>query len=270
MLALVGAVLATGATAPVAATTPAPCWNITGTWQTIQGGNRTLEFTFDQSGHSVTGTATDGASLSGHFSGNVTGDHVDVIVTWNAKRADGSTLEGEYEATISNGTLTGTTHDVANPSSHATWTATGGPTKTCAGQPTPSESSTPGSLTDRGAEDALLKAASNGVIDLGNFSPQVLADGNKLVDDFRHEVSTLPQGFVSILTVAGGLAQQQSPGGATKYPSLVAMMPVILRMAFHAATEPDRADQQNFVRAALRLVALLVQQDTEAPAAGPA
>jgi hypothetical protein len=117
--------------ARVEAQTSTSCVDISGTWHTFQGNAGALTFTFHQSGTDVTGTATNGLSLHGTLTGHVIGHHLDVIVTWNAKRSDGSTLQGEYEATIGNGTLTGSTHDVTTPANRTTWTATGGPTKPC-------------------------------------------------------------------------------------------------------------------------------------------
>ncbi|MFK4296013.1 hypothetical protein ABH924_001150 [Arthrobacter sp. GAS37] len=243
---------------PVAAATP--CWDISGTWATVQGGSRTLAFTFQQSGNQVSGTAGD-ASLSGNFTGNVTGDHVDVIVVWNAKRADGSTLEGEYEATISAGTLTGTTHDVADPSSHATWTATGGPTKDCAGATaTPTSSPTSTTLTAAEAEQAILEALNGGT---GVTIADLSRDGGLAIhDDFQKLFpKTIDPYLGDLVFKAGVLASQDGSGGGPTFPGVRACMPIILRMAYNGVTDPDPAARASALLAARRLTAFLVQRD---------
>lgn len=262
MLALLLCSLSTAS--PVVAATP--CWDISGTWATVQGGSRALTFTFQQNGNQVSGTAGD-ASLSGNFTGNVTGDHVDVIVVWNAKRADGSTLEGEYEATISAGTLAGTTHDVANPSSHATWTATGGPTKNCAeatttptGAPTPTSSATSTTPTGREAESAILDALKGGAT--VRMGPLDVRRGTAILDEFDKLFPKKVDPKVDeAVWRAGVLASQDGSDGKPTFPGVRACMPIILRMAYNAVTDPDPAARASAVLAARRLTFFLAQRD---------
>ncbi|WAH99268.1 hypothetical protein [Arthrobacter sp. MMS18-M83] len=243
---------------PVVAATP--CWDISGTWATVQGGSRTLAFNFQQNGNQVSGTAGD-ASLSGNFTGNVTGDHVDVIVVWNAKRANGSTLEGEYEATISPGTLTGTTHDVANASSHATWTATGGPTKTCAGATaTPTSTPTSTTLTKDAAEREILDALSNATV--GGALGDLSTDGGKAMQAaFNKLFPKLNADASRLVYHAGVLASQDGSDGKPTFPGVRACMPIILRMAYNAVTDPDPAARASALLAARRLMVFLAARD---------
>jgi len=198
----------------------------------------------------------------------VTGNHVDVIVTWNAKRADGSTLEGEYEATISEGALSGSTHDVDNPSSHATWTATGGPTKRCDetanALPTPSASP----LSDYQAESQLLSALSTDQLDLSGdpqgVIEQALTDGYPTIMYIEGQVGRLPGALSAIVRLGAGLVQQKTAGGALAFPSVAAAMPIILRMAYDAADARDKDVQNSLSTATTRLLALLITQDTYA------
>jgi hypothetical protein len=270
VVALVASVLG-GGRIPVSALPSTQCYNISGPWNTLQGGNRTLIFTFKQTGSAVTGTATDGAGLNGTFTGNVTGDHVDVIVTWNAKRADGSTLEGEYEATISHYTLTGTTHDVANPSSHTTWTSSHVDTRLCNGAPSNPEPPGPSSTAEEFwnflqtlSDDHLLTdGAASGLLE------KALKDGKATEDEFESKMGRDPDGFdIRALTIAAGLAQQKTASGASAYPSFVAVMPVLIRMTYHAHTDLDPQSRRNFMLASYRLIALLLRQDTAATQAG--
>lgn len=261
-LAVLAVLLCTLSTAsPVVAATP--CWDISGTWATVQGGSRTLTFTFQQNGNQVSGTAGD-ASLSGSFTGNVTGDHVDVIVVWNAQRADGSTLEGEYEATISAGTLTGTTHDVANPSSHATWTATGGPTKDCGGATaTPTSSPTSTTVNESEAERAILDALTN--FQNGGTATTVgplnISGGTAMRDDFEKLFPKINDEASQVVFIAGVFASQDGSDGKPTFPGVRACMPIILRMAYNGVTDPDPAARASALLAARRLMVFLVGRD---------
>ncbi|MGM7776968.1 hypothetical protein ACSVHC_13280 [Arthrobacter sp. KNU-44] len=263
---------------PVLAATP--CWDISGTWTTVQGGSRTLTFTFQQNGNQVSGTAGD-TSLSGTFTGNVTGDHVDVIVVWNAQRANGSTLEGEYEATISAGTLTGTTHDVANPSSHATWTATGGPTKACAGATatptgsvTPTSAATPtGSPTstsspastdsnEAAAEAAILQALeSTGHTSVPATEGLNTSGAQAIEGAFRGLFSKNDDVANALVFQAGLLASSDGSDGRPRFPGVRACMPIILRMAYNGVTGPDAAARASALLAGRRLLLYLLGRD---------
>ena len=244
---------------PVGAQPSTPCWDISGTWHTLQGGSRAIEFVFSQSGSSVTGTADDGAGLNGTFSGNVTGNQVDVIVTWNFQKSDGSTLEGEYEATISQGTLSGSTHDVSDPSSKATWTASGGPTKDCS----TSGGSNPSAELPADPEEGLLNALS-GYTDSGAVKEAIAriknineatSNSKVLARDFRDKFPADSE-LVGFVQAAGLVAGARSANGKYTFPAVHALLPVALKMFAHAANDPASDEADMYRTAARRLIAL--------------
>ena len=115
---------------------------VSGTWQTHQGNNYDPAFSFSQSGTAVSGTATlpgsqaanaGFSSSTGRISqGSLTGDRLDVTVSWS--KADGSTVQGRYTATLvpaasgqgslSDGSAGGTSWTGSGP---LTCTSTSGP-----------------------------------------------------------------------------------------------------------------------------------------------
>jgi hypothetical protein len=106
-----------------------PCnqWDVTGTWSTQQGNGYAVTFNFSQSGQNLGGSAGYG-SVSGGLSGTIQGNQLNVVVGWS----NGS--RGRYVATVSQGSLTGTTSNVATGAS-TSWTGSG-PTR-CASAPPP-------------------------------------------------------------------------------------------------------------------------------------
>jgi hypothetical protein len=153
---------------------------------------------------------------------------------------DRSTLEGEYEATISAGTLTGTGHDVAVPSSHATWTATGGPTKTCAGATAmPTSSATSTTLNEGQVQSAILEAlvnppSSRTVI----MGPLSLDGGTSMRAAFEKLFPKIDPEASGEVFRAGVLASQDGKDGNPTFPGVRACMPIILRM--HTTGSPTR------------------------------
>jgi hypothetical protein len=94
-------------------------YDATGSWQTSQGNAYHPIFTFQQSGTSLSGSATlpgDEASRAGYasntggVSGSLNGSRLDVTVSW--QKADGGSSSGRYTATVvpssaTQGTLSG-------------------------------------------------------------------------------------------------------------------------------------------------------------------
>jgi len=170
----------------------------------------------------------------------VTGDHVDVIVTWNAQRSDGSTLEGEYEATIGPGTLTGSTHDVANPGpSKTSWTASDGPAKDCragsAPSPAPSPEQTEKALLEALSGHADLSDALVKVARLAANASAALDYGNDLATDFEVDFPA-DDDLLDLVEAAGFCAALRNADGTYVSPVMHALLPVILRMSAHVAT----------------------------------
>ncbi|MCZ9883108.1 hypothetical protein [Arthrobacter sp. B2a2-09] len=183
-------------------------------------------------------------------------------MVWNAQRADGSTLEGEYEATISAGTLTGTTHDVANPSSQATWTASGGPTKDCSGA-TATPTSSPSSTTQSAAaaESDILEALENPQNGSKPAMGLNASGGEAIVEAFKGLFPKNDEQANTLVFQAGLLASSDGSDGKPTFPGVRACMPIILRMAYNGVTDPDAAARASALLAARRLLVYLVGRD---------
>lgn len=109
-----------------AAATPSPTataaprcqqWDVSGTWQTSASNNYNATFSFQQSGTSISGTATLPAheqaragytSPTGSLSGTLVGDQFDVTVTWAGRSGP---VRGRYTGTVVQGRITNGTAD---------------------------------------------------------------------------------------------------------------------------------------------------------------
>ena len=129
-LTIAGAFSSVGVLAAQANPSPGPSGacaqlTVTGTWNVAQSNIPGVPFTFQlqQTGTAVSGTATydtGSGPVTGTVSGTEQNNQFDVIITWSATSA------GHYTATVAPGQMTnGNTYDVDQPSSTATWSATG-------------------------------------------------------------------------------------------------------------------------------------------------
>jgi hypothetical protein len=114
-----------------AATTPARAaarvavckqWNVSGSWSTTQSNNYHVAFRFAQTGTTFTGTATlpageatagGFASRTGKVTGTVRGSHLILKTVWT--KTTGRAV-GQYMGVVSHGKVTGSGHDITNPS----------------------------------------------------------------------------------------------------------------------------------------------------------
>jgi hypothetical protein len=113
--------------------------SVTGSWQTIQNGSIAISFTFQQSGTTVTGTASaPSLSLNGTVSGTLMGNQLSVVVTWRPG------LQGQYSGAVSPGQITnGSTYQVGtSPATAVSWSGTGPATCGGGGTPGPVQSGT--------------------------------------------------------------------------------------------------------------------------------
>ena len=122
-----GAVVAEASSTSSSSASTCAKWDVSGVWNAHQSNGVVgiLRFTFKQSG---TGRVTGNASYSGAsgpLSGSLNGSKLDFIVSWS----DGQ--RGHYFGTVSAGSITGNGFAVANPSTTASWSATG--TAVCSG-----------------------------------------------------------------------------------------------------------------------------------------
>jgi hypothetical protein len=120
--------------APVASTAAACAqWDVSGTWATHQNNGYDPTFSFSQSGTQLSGSATlpgaeaDRAGYTGDtgtVSGSISGDRLDVTVTWPPKR-DGSTSAGLYTASVVPGSTAGQGDLSGGYAGGSTWTGAG-------------------------------------------------------------------------------------------------------------------------------------------------
>ncbi len=137
---------------PAAAQAPPDClqWDVSGTWTTAQGNAYHPIFALEQSGETISGSATlpgDEADRAGYASntggvtGTMRGDVLDVVVSWVTKA--GGELQGEYRGTIDGGSLNGSAGPPGNPTA-VSWSGTGPATcllqAVCIGAPQPADS----------------------------------------------------------------------------------------------------------------------------------
>lgn len=138
-LAMLGAVvlLPFGAIAtPASAARVAPCkqWSVSGSWSTSQSNDYHVGFRFAQTGTTFTGTATlppqeasagGFVSRTGKVTGTMRGSHLVLKTVW--QKTTGRAV-GQYMGTVSKGKVTGSGHDITNPSAPGplvVWTGTG-------------------------------------------------------------------------------------------------------------------------------------------------
>ena len=117
---LAGFGAAAATTVASAATPPGTCtqYSYSGSWNVDQSG-LPLVFQLTQTGTAITGNASYNGG-SGPISGTLVGNTFDVFVTWSASSV------GEYTATVTPTSMSGTTHDtMVQNGPVVNWTATG-------------------------------------------------------------------------------------------------------------------------------------------------
>ncbi|MGD9892276.1 MAG: hypothetical protein AB7R89_26835 [Dehalococcoidia bacterium] len=129
---------------PASGATPAGAaacaqWDVSGVWSTAHADGRYRpSFTFQQSGTTITGTATLTAaeqtaagytSPTGTVTGTIGGDQLDVVVTWSGRNGP---VQGRYAGAVSEGRVSGMATAVG-ASTGMGWSGTG-PTR-CAATP---------------------------------------------------------------------------------------------------------------------------------------
>jgi hypothetical protein len=271
-------------------------WNVGGTtWGPIdQSGIYTPTVSFDshQDATQVSGMmslpegqweAAGWRQASNPLSGTLNGNDLHFLVT--APHSDGSTSRGDYRGlifighagdapvtlgqTVSAEVVGGAAKDDAVPNGPTvTWSGSG--QATCASTATSATSTTPTTLSETQIESAILSALLKGNSYPSLLDPKFNAEpGIQLANDFEGKMGSVPPKDVRyFLILAGGLANQQGPGGRAAYPSLSGMMPVIMRMAYHATADPDPDSRAQALTAAQRLLAFLFGQDTAVTQAG--
>ncbi len=249
------------AVAPAAAA--ADTWS--GTWNVVAQGTATL--TLQQTGDTISGafslqgtsaglssTSLSGNALDADFGGDGLTGHLHVSIS-------GTTLSGSYTANLlgvsASGSLSGTC--VAGPCLSNGGSAATPPSP---GPAAPGEPSVP--LTPVQAEQQILDALAEGnVANLPELRERDDEFGRSLASMFFSAARTDPETATdSLLQIAGQLSEAEDANGVPLYPSVTAMLPVILRMAGHAVHDPDPQSRQSFATASARLVALLVKYDT--------
>ena len=250
------------AVAPAAAA--ADTWS--GTWNVVAQGTATL--TLQQTGNTISGafslqgtsaglssTSLSGNTLDADFGGDGLTGHLHVSLS-------GTTLSGSYTANFlgvaASGSLSGTC--VAGPCLSNGGSAT--PPPASPGPAAPGEPSIP--LSPVQAEQQILDALAEGnVANLPELRESDDEFGRSLASMFFSAARTDPETATdSLLQIAGQLSEAEDANGVPLYPSITAMLPVILRMAGHAVHDPDPQSRQSFATASARLVALLVKYDT--------
>ncbi len=129
-----GTSIPTGGINPSSAAGTCSQWNISGTWATSQENGYHVTFVLQQSGTTLTGTASLSAAeaqrggytgTTGTVAGTLVGNHVDVIVTW-PKKMDGTILRGHYSGTVTSGAISGRADNPDLPSyAGISWSGTG-------------------------------------------------------------------------------------------------------------------------------------------------